>query len=262
MPDAWIPWERGSRKAGAWKTRGVYSSTKPKPTALQPLHSTNTSLAGLGWGGGTSHPWPQHPSGHPAPEVPHSPSPTLPKLHPPRPPRPGLGLGGGTPGAPGLAGSSLPRGGGSGVGDAAVRGAGPGSPRRSRLDWFRRVGAGLHPSPPGFTAFIAPSRQAEPWGGGAGAEHTWGPSSQPPPPPPALSWVGGQQGEAEPQAPTAPWDPLPSPPLGCPQPNMPEPLAAAGARLGYQNFFWGGATGMMLWHPGEGPESPRGPLGR
>lgn len=109
------------------------------------------------------------------------------------------GPGGGMPGSPQL-GRFLPRpgGGSSGVGDAAVRGAGLGSPRRSRLDWFRRVGAGLRPSPPGFTAFIAPSRQQGP--GGCGGRVHLGPLLVPPP---GSEPGGGQLCGAEPRDPAS-----------------------------------------------------------
>ncbi|KAM4757159.1 uncharacterized protein ACIQIH_019009 [Cyanocitta cristata] len=124
----------GTSAAGAWKTRGVYSSTKPKPHS--PAASSQHKLSPR-QPGGTSRATP---------------------LHPPRNrPQPGAPAGP-VPPCPGEAARGW-------VGDAAVRGAGPGSPRRSRLDWF----PGRRPSPPGFTAFIAPSRQAGPRGCGGRA---------------------------------------------------------------------------------------------
>lgn len=252
MPDAWVPWERGSRRAGGWKTRGVYSSTKPKPTALQPLHSTNTPFTG--WGGTPLTPGLSTPQ---ATLLPGFPIP----FHPPQasspPPLPGAGARWGDARGPRL-GRFLPAPGRwLGGGRRGGSGCRAGIPTLQQAGLVSAGGSQPPSFPTRFYSLHCPIAAGRAPGGGCGGRAHLGPLLAAPP---GSELGGGQQGEAEPRAPASPWDPLPSAPLGSPQPNTPEPPTAAGARLGYQNL--GGGTGVMLRHPGEGPESPRGPLGR
>lgn len=191
MPDAWIPWERGSRKAGAWKTRGVYSSTKPKPTALQPLHSTNTPLAGLGWGGGHLSPLASAPLRPPCSRGSPFPFTHPPQASPPTPPPPGAGARWGDARGPRL-GRFLPAPGrwlgGGRRGGSGCR-AGIPTPQQAGLV---SAGGSRPPSfPTRFYSLHCPIAAGRALGGGCGGRAHLGPLLAAPPPPPGFELGGG-----------------------------------------------------------------------
>lgn len=248
-------------------TRRLFQYKTPKPTAPQPLHSTNAPLAGRGTPHAPGHSTPRAtplPGSPNSPSSPPTPFPARGSVGDARGPRlgrslpaPGRRLGGGRRG-----------GSGCGAGIPTPQQAGLVSAGGSRPPSFPTRFYSLHCP---IAAGRAPGGEIG-GGGGAGAEHTWGPSSQPPP--------GSEElGKAEPPAPASPWDPLlgrslPSPPLGCSQCSPPKPAPAATAwgsptcrsprllpELGSATkILW--ATSAMLRHPGEGPELPRAPLKR
>lgn len=116
--------------------------------------------------------------------------------------------------APGWAGSSEPRGGGAGGGSRGGPGRGAGTPTPQQAGLVS-AGGSLRPSPPGFTACVAPSRQA----GAPGREGERGGSTR-------LGFLLAAPPEAEPRAPASQRDPLPP---GSAVPSPAHPWGVPGA---------------------------------